>query len=295
MSATALAARNRFGRRAAALVLAACCAGASAQAPTPPQTRGDDGCAGDYCADDAIFQAAPLQSLLAGVLESPVAFRSVLAHGDFGLGGLSPLDGEVIVVDGQAWQAKLDGSLRAVSPDERTSVLFVKRFRADRRVPLTEVADLDGFIRTLDAAIAAPNRFHAIRIDGRFDRLKLRSVPRQSPPYRSVTEVVKTQEVLDLEDVEGTLVGFRFPPYLGGVNAGGYHLHFVDHARRRGGHVLDLGAAALDVQVDSTRALTLVVPDDPAFDAADLAPAGEGARDFQRALRPGAPPRDAQE
>lgn len=260
---------------------------APAPAREPAPTAQGDGCVADYCADDAIFQAMPLQSLLAGVLESPVEFRTVLAHGDFGLGGMSPLDGEAIVVDGRAWHARLDGTLRAVSPQERTSVLFVKRFRADRRVPLAKVENLDSLIAALDAAIAAPNRFHAIRIDGRFARLKLRSVPRQSPPYRPVNKVVAEQQVFELSDVEGTLVGFHFPAYLGGVNAGGYHFHFVDRARGRGGHVLDLGGEALEAQIDGTRALTLMLPDDPAFDAADLA-GGDDEEGFRRALRPGA-------
>lgn len=252
-----------------------------------PPARAADGCRGAYCAEDAIFQAVPLQSLTQGLLESPITLGTVLARGDFGLGGLAPLDGEVIVVDGTAWHARLDGSLRKVASDERTAALFVKRFRADRTFELADVSGLDALARQLDAAIGRPNRFHAVRIDGRFDRLRLRSVPRQSPPYRSVVDVVTEQNVIDLAAVEGTLVGFRFPAYLAGVNAEGYHFHFVDRARRMGGHVLDVVAPALEARIDSTRALTLVVPDDPAFDAADFSNAAGGPREaFDRALRP---------
>jgi acetolactate decarboxylase len=245
-----------------------------------------DGCDQDYCAQDAIFQTGPLQALMVGVLESPVAFSTGLAHGDFGLGGLSPLDGEVIVLDGQAYQARLDGQLRRVDPNERTSILMVKRFVADRTLNLSAVSSLDDLTAQLDRHLQAFNRIHAIRIDGRFDYLRLRSVPRQSPPYVPVTEVVKSQLVLELENVEGTVVAFRFPPWAVGINSPGYHMHFVNAARTQGGHVLDVRAGGLSAQVDTTRAVIVMTPDDSMFDNADFNE-DKGAMDYQEALRPG--------
>lgn len=245
-----------------------------------------DGCDQDYCAQDAVFQTAPLQALMMGVLESPVAFDTGLAHGDFGLGGLSPLDGEVIVLNGQAYHARLDGQLRRVDRNERTSILMVKRFVADRTFNLSSVSSLDDLTAQLDRHLHALNRIHAIRIDGRFDRLRLRSVPRQSPPYVPVTEVVKSQQVLELENVEGTIVAFRFPQWAVGINSPGYHLHFVNAARNQGGHVLDVRGEGLAAQVDTTRAVTVMTPDDPMFDNADFNE-DENAPAYQEALRPG--------
>ncbi|HET9184774.1 MAG TPA: acetolactate decarboxylase, partial [Solirubrobacterales bacterium] len=40
-------------------------------------------------------------------------------------------------------------------------------------------------------------------------------------------------------DVEGTMLGFRFPTYVEGIEVAGYHLHFISADRGRGGHVLD--------------------------------------------------------
>ena len=64
-------------------------------------------------------------------------------------------------------------------------------------------------------------------------------MPRQLPPYRPLDEVVADQHVFEIADVEGTLVGFRFPAYADGVEVGGYHLHFISADRTRGGHVLE--------------------------------------------------------
>ena len=60
-------------------------------------------------------------------------------------------------------------------------------------------------------------------------------MPRQSPPYRPLTEVVADQHVFELADVAGTMLGFRFPAYAEGIEVGGYHLHFISDDRRRGG------------------------------------------------------------
>ncbi|HEY8585066.1 MAG TPA: acetolactate decarboxylase, partial [Capillimicrobium sp.] len=78
-----------------------------------------------------------------------------------------------------------------------------------------------------------------VRVEGRFERVRARSVPRQHPPYRPLPEVVADQHVFDLADIEGTMVGFRFPADAGAINVPGHHLHVADRDRRRGGHVFD--------------------------------------------------------
>lgn len=259
-----------------------CC---TASAATVDERRGD--CGEDFCPRDAVFQTAPLQALMAGVLESPVTFATGLRHGDFGLGGMSPLDGEVIVVDGMPYHAREDGSIRRVDPGERTSVLIVKHFQPDTSARLAAIRDLDDLVDQLDAAAGFHNRIHAVRIDGRFDTIRLRSVPRQSAPYVPVTTVVQSQKVFEMEQVDGTLVGFRFPAWARGINAPGYHFHFVDEARERGGHVLDVAGRSMDAQIDTSRAVTVMTPDDPLFDNMDFDSSGESIQ-YRRALRPDA-------
>ena len=91
----------------------------------------------------------------------------------------------------------------------------------------------------LDALVPTGASSCAIRLDGRFELVRARSVPAQSPPYRPLTEVVADQHVFELEDVAGTMLGFRFPAYVEGIEVAGYHLHFISDDRTRGGHVLD--------------------------------------------------------
>lgn len=265
-----------------------------ASAGWPAPGRADEGdtradCIGSYCEDDAIYQFGPLGALTASLFEGPTSFQNVLRLGDFGLGATSPLEGEVIVLDGTAYHASPSGALEILPPSARTPFAIVKHFHADRSVSLPEVGSFDELARALDAALPSRNRFYAARIDGQFDYLQLRSVKGQVPPYPPFDDVVRDQSVFEASAIDGTLVGFRFPGYLGGVNASGWHFHFVDEARHLGGHVLDVRTGPMSAELDQTRTLTLVLPEDPAFDALDLT---RSADTFKGEVRAAAAKRD---
>ena len=78
----------------------------------------------------------------------------------------------------------------------------------------------------------------AIRIDGDFDAVRIRSVPRQERPYPKLAESIAHQHVRELRDVSGTMVGFCFPHSLDGIEMVGWHLHFATDEETCGGHVL---------------------------------------------------------
>jgi acetolactate decarboxylase len=198
-----------------------------------------------------LFQTSTIEALLAGHFDGDVAIAELLERGDLGLGTLNGCDGELVVLDGRAWQARVDGSLHHVPGTALTPYAVVTRFDPDRHMELDGPLDFDALteqfhVPDTDAA--------AVRLEGRFASMRVRSVPRQEPPYPPLAEVVAQQQVTDLTDVEGTVVGFRFPGPLDGVEIAGWHLHFVDESRERGGHVLgcvlEHGTAALDHEAD---------------------------------------------
>ena len=112
------------------------------------------------------------------------------------------------------------------------------------------LADLDA---RLDDAPGPKNTFLAVRVDGRFAAITLRSVHRQEPPYRPLAEVVKGQSVWTHKEVSGTLVGFHSPGWVGGLNVPGYHWHFLSDDRTVGGHVLDCRVREGQVQYEVCR------------------------------------------
>jgi len=215
-----------------------------------------------------LFQASTIGALLEGAFEGDLSFGELGEHGDLGLGTLNHLDGEMVALDGEFFRADVDGRLNRVAPEERTPFAVVIRFEVsiEERLP-DEAISHDELLTRLDAFVPEGTSSCAIRLDGRFDLVRARSVPRQEPPYRPLAEVVADQHVFELTAVEGTMVGFRFPTYVEGIEVAGYHLHFASADRRRGGHVLDSRSRGLQVRLDPSNDLHVELP--PRVDLAD--------------------------
>jgi len=123
----------------------------------------------------------------------------------------------------------------------------------------------------LDRKIEDRNVFWGIRVEGRFHAVTVGSVPAQSKPYAPLAQAVKDQAVFHLEEVTGTLIGFRCPPYVKGINVPGYHLHFLSTDRLSGGHVLDFRLVQGTARVGLYRKLLLMLPErGTGFGALDL-------------------------
>jgi acetolactate decarboxylase len=216
-----------------------------------------------------LFQASTIAALLHGAFEGDLSFGELAKHGDLGLGTLNHLDGEMIAIDGEFFRADVDGEVTPIEPEERTPFAVVTAFEptVDERL-LDEELTHEELLARLDDLVTAGASSCAIRLDGRFGLVRARSVPRQEPPYRELTEVVADQHVFELADVEGTMLGFRFPTYAEGIEVAGYHLHFISADRKRGGHVLDSRSRGLRVRLDVSNDLHVELPprvdlDDP--------------------------------
>jgi acetolactate decarboxylase len=214
-----------------------------------------------------LFQASTIGALLDGAYEGDLSFAELGEHGDFGLGTLNGLDGEMIAVDGSIFRADVDGAIHSVAGEEKTPFAVVTRFEPSIETAIEGRLSHEGLLARLDALIPDGASSCAIRLDGRFDLVRARSVPRQDPPYRPLTEVVAEQHVFGLRDVIGTMIGFRFPSYAEGIEVGGYHLHFIAEDRARGGHVLDSRSDGLRARLDPSNDLHVELP--PQVDLAD--------------------------
>lgn len=214
-----------------------------------------------------LFQASTIGALLDGAYEGDLSFAELAEHGDLGLGTLNGLDGEMIALDGSFYRANVDGEVAEVEPEERTPFAVVTRFEPTIDVELGGPLNHVELLASLDELIPAGSASSAIRLDGHFELVRARSVPRQSPPYRPLTEVVLEQHVFELSEVEGTMLGFRFPDYVEGIEVSGYHLHFISADRTRGGHVLASRSRGLRAGLDPSSELHIELP--PAVDLAD--------------------------
>ena len=220
---------------------------------------------------DTVTQVSILDALLAGQFDGCLPCSELLAYGDLGIGTYDGMDGEMIVVDGSLYQARADGKVYTPDPDNRTPFATVCRFRPDQTWPVTEPTHLEAMKQMIDERALNQNVFCAVRLTGSFSSMTTHALQRQSKPYPPTADVVKACVQRDIQDVSGTIVGFRSPPYVRGIGDPGYHLHFLSDDRAQGGHVLafvmNRGACAIDICSN----LFLILPEQGAsLDGMDL-------------------------
>lgn len=207
-----------------------------------------------------LFQASTIAALLEGRYDGDVTFGQLAGQGDTGLGTLDALDGEMVALDGEFFRADVNGAITPIPPEVKTPFAVVVEFDPDQTVELVDRLGMDEVLAILDAESPGTGPVSAVRIDGEFEWVKARSVPRQEKPYRPLAEVVDGQNVFTIERCEGTLVGFRFPDWSEGIEVAGYHLHFIDRARSRGGHVLDFTIISGAARLESSSDLNVELP-----------------------------------
>jgi acetolactate decarboxylase len=232
-----------------------------------------------------LFQASTIGALLEGSFEGDVSFAELAEHGDLGLGTVNHLDGEMIALDGCFYRADVAGHIEELPSSARTPFAVVVPFDPAAEFDLEGPMDHERLLSEIGRRIPSGAASCAVRIEGSFESIRTRSVPRQEPPYRPLTEVVAEQQVLEVNDVEGTMVGFRFPDYAEGIEVSGWHLHFITADRSRGGHVLASHSTALHVQLDQSGELHVELP--PGVDLTDAEHAGSTHGAIDRVERQG--------
>lgn len=223
------------------------------------------GCAGLHPNKDIIYQTSTINALLQGVYDGEITFKELKRHGDFGIGTFNRLDGEMIGLDEKFYQIKSDGLVYPVADLMKTPFAVVTFFDSDKSIILDKTMSYEQMNKYLDELIPTKNIFYAVKIDGRFKFIKTRSVPRQNKPYPLLVDVVKKQQVTEYKDIKGTLVGFRAPEYVEGLNVAGYHFHFISEDKKVGGHVIDYQIDDGRIEIDYTSEFNMILPENPEF------------------------------
>lgn len=224
-----------------------------------------------------LVQISTINALIKGIYEGDMTMGELRGLGSFGIGTFNELDGEMVAMDGTVYQVTSDGKVHVAPDTVKTPFACVTHFQADSTTPSVNAASYEALQEMIDGGLPSENLFYAVKISGEFPQMKVRSVPRQTAPYRPLTEVVKDQTVFDYKDTSGTLIGFRCPEYVQGVNVADYHVHFLSADKTQGGHVLGFKLKDGTVEVDNLPHFRLILPQDKEFLEADLSERGDDA------------------
>lgn len=188
--------------------------------------------------NDVLFQASSLASLVNGSYQGKMTVHDLLNHGNFGLGAVEYMDGELVCLDAACYRVTTDGMAHELSPESKVAFASMVFFQPDKTFGISEQQNFTGLQKYLDDKLIAKNDIFAIKIDGFFSDITTRTVHKQDKLYVPLSEVVANQTISHLYNTRGTLVGFYVPDYMKEINVAKYHFHFLTDNKEFGGHVL---------------------------------------------------------
>ncbi len=210
--------------------------------------------------DETFTQVSTIDAILEGIYDGVISYGDLKTYGNFGIGTFEGLDGEMVAFRNDFYQIKADGVAYEVSDSMTTPFAQMVFFDVDETIKLSDGINMENLGDYIDIHLPTENIFYAIKIEGTFDYVKTRSVPGQTKPYPPLIEVTANQPIFEFNDIEGTIVGFRCPPYMEGLGVPGYHLHFLTDDRDAGGHVLEIDVNQATATLDHTSELFVILP-----------------------------------
>ena len=111
-----------------------------------------------------------------------------------------------------------------------------------------------------------------IKVNGTFEKMLVRSELKQEKPYKTLDKALETdQREFNYENIAGTVVGLYCPDYMSGLNAAGWHFHFISDDKTKGGHILELSFKNAKAELDITPSFDLALSDNADFQSMELA------------------------
>ncbi|EID85176.1 Alpha-acetolactate decarboxylase [Treponema sp. JC4] len=224
--------------------------------------------------DARMFQVSTLQSLALGYTRAVMTVGGLIQHGETGLGTFEDVNGEMIVIDGKCYRAMDDGRVTEAGDERGVPFASVAYMDNCREFELSGDYTMESLKAELNNRIEEDfglNSMHVIQVHGTFEKIYARS----ELPYRAHHVTLKdmldiTQTSFEFSNITGSLVGVYYPDYMDGINAAGWHLHFVNDERNKGGHVYEIKMTSGKVRLAKKTRIDIQLPKDPAFDTYSL-------------------------
>ena len=221
-----------------------------------------------------MFQVSTLQALVAGYTRSVITVQELEGRGSVGLGTYEGVDGEMILLDGVCYRAREDGSIVKPAPDDGVPFASAAQVQGGIAFELGAVSSIDALKHELTIRIDetfALNSMHVVTIDGDFESISARSESAYRADHISLKDMLATtQREFAFDKPSGTLVCVYYPDYMDGINAPGWHVHFLSADRTKGGHVFEASLIRGRAVMHKIDRIEIQLPATPAFDTYSL-------------------------
>lgn len=214
--------------------------------------------------DQSLFQVSTIDALLQGDYDGYTSLNELSEKGDFGIGTVNALDGELVIENGQFYQIKSDGKVYRPSGELKTPFASIVKFGPEDSIEVHNL-DFNRLKLLVDSLMRSRNYFFAIRLEGEFDSVHTRSVPAQQKPYPALVVVTQNQPEFSIQETKGKLTGFFCPEFVKGINMPGYHLHYLSDDKTSGGHLLDFRMKSGKLKLDKIRNFEMLLPESGSF------------------------------
>ena len=216
------------------------------------------------------YQVSTLQALALGFSKSVITVGELLQNGNTGLGTFEDVDGEMIVLDGKCYRAQNNGDIVMAEYERGVPFAAVCNFQSNRTEELGKMDTIENLKQWLTLRVEEDfglNSMYAVRIDGDFAKIDARSESGTVAHHLTLKDALSvTQKAFIFENLKGSLVCVYYPDYMDGINAAGWHLHFISEDKKHGGHVFDVSVNQGKADFCRITSLEIRIPDSPAFD-----------------------------
>ncbi len=221
-----------------------------------------------------MYQVSTLHALVAGYTRGVITVQELENLGNVGLGTFEGVDGEMILFDGVCYQARQDGSVVRPAPNAGVPFASAASVEGGTAFELEGPLDIETLKHELTCRLDesfALNSMHVAVVSGAFSSVSARSESAYHADHITLKDMLATtQREFVFENLSGTLVCVYHPDYMDGINAPGWHVHFLSEDRTRGGHVFDLSLVCGRAVMHKIDCIEIQLPATPSFDTYSL-------------------------
>jgi len=218
-----------------------------------------------------LFSAGYAAAFIGGLYDAWYPYKSLKQHGDFGLGAPAKLDGELMMLNGKLYKTQYTGKTMPINEAGETPYAVVCFFHASKVYKPGRQLNKSALFKYLDSLLTNQNGIYAIHVSGNFKYVKTRAFePVQQKPYVPLAAMLDKQHFFEFNTIKGDLIGYKLPVFMEGAHISGYHFHFLSADKTSGGHIIDLVADEITIEVDVLNSYTMELPQTTDFNNFDF-------------------------